>query len=67
MSRLYDTLRRMEREKRRPGTVPSEPDQPVEVLNNIVPGPVETTVRPPRTESNPARDRVWWPLPTLRV
>ena len=47
MSRLYDTLRKMEREKRRPGTVAPEPDQPLEVLNNIVAGPIETTYGPP--------------------
>jgi capsular exopolysaccharide synthesis family protein len=40
MSRLYDTLRKIEREKRR-GAAPSGPDQPVELLNNIVAGPVE--------------------------
>jgi protein-tyrosine kinase len=46
VSRLYDTLRKIEREKRRPGTLVPEPDQPVEVLNNIVPGPAETTYGP---------------------
>ena len=46
MSRLYDTLRRMEREKRRPGTAAPEPDQPVDLLNNIVATPVEMTYGP---------------------
>lgn len=46
MSRLYDTLRKMEREKRRPGTPAPDPDQPVELLNNIVPAPGETTYGP---------------------
>jgi capsular exopolysaccharide synthesis family protein len=46
VSRLYDTLRRMEREKRRPGTAAPEPDQPVELLNNIVAAPVEMTYGP---------------------
>jgi protein-tyrosine kinase len=46
VSRLYDTLRKMEREKRRPGTTAPEPDQPVELLNNIVAAPVEMTYGP---------------------
>jgi protein-tyrosine kinase len=46
MSRLYDTLRKMEREKRPPGTVAPELDQPVELLNSIVAEPVETTYGP---------------------
>ena len=46
MSRLYDTLRKIEREKRRPGTAAPDPDQPVELLNNIVPAPGETTYGP---------------------
>jgi len=46
VSRLYDTLRKMEREKRRPGTPAPDPDQPVELLNNIVPAPGETTYGP---------------------
>lgn len=46
MSRLYDTLRKMEREKRRPGTAAPEPEQPVELLNNIVAAPVERTYGP---------------------
>jgi protein-tyrosine kinase len=36
----------MEREKQRPGTPVPEPDQPAEVLNNIVAGPVELTYGP---------------------
>jgi capsular exopolysaccharide synthesis family protein len=32
----------MEREKRRPGTAASEPDQPVELLNNILATPAKT-------------------------
>jgi capsular exopolysaccharide synthesis family protein len=36
----------MEREKRRPGTPAPDPDQPVELLNNIVPAPGETTYGP---------------------
>ena len=39
MSRIYDTLRRMEREKRRAGTAAPEPDKPFELLNNIVAKP----------------------------
>lgn len=46
MSRLYDTLRKMEREKRRPGSASPEPDQPVELLNNIVAAPVEMVYGP---------------------
>lgn len=46
MSRLYDTLRKMEREKRRPGAPTPEPEHPVELLNSIVPAPVETTHSP---------------------
>jgi capsular exopolysaccharide synthesis family protein len=41
VSRLYDTLRRMERENRRPGTSAPEPNKPVELLNNIMAAPVE--------------------------
>src|ERR1700723_772787 len=40
MSRLYDTLRRMENEKRRPGSVAPDPDKPVELLDNIVAAPI---------------------------
>jgi capsular exopolysaccharide synthesis family protein len=46
VSRLYDTLRKIEREKRRPGTAAPDPDQPVELLNNIVPAPGETIYGP---------------------
>jgi len=46
VSRLYDTLRKMEREKRRPGTPAPDPAQPVELLNNIVAAPVEMTYGP---------------------
>ena len=41
MSRLYDTLRRMEKEKRRPGNGAPEPNKPIELLNNIMAPPVE--------------------------
>lgn len=37
----------MEREKRQPGTAAPESDRPLEVLNNIVAGPIETTYGPP--------------------
>jgi capsular exopolysaccharide synthesis family protein len=46
VSRLYDTLRRMEREKRRPGNGAPEPNKPVELLNNIMAAPVETADGP---------------------
>jgi capsular exopolysaccharide synthesis family protein len=36
MSRLYDTLRRIEQEKSRPGSVVPDPDKPVEVLDNFM-------------------------------
>ena len=49
MSRLYDTLRRIEREKRQPGTVAPESDKPVELLNNIMAAPVKTTDGPSAT------------------
>ena len=39
MSRLYDTLRRMEKEKRRPGIVAPESDKPVELLSNVMATP----------------------------
>ena len=41
MSRLYDTLRRIDREKRQSGTVAPEPDKPVELLKNIMKAPVK--------------------------
>jgi capsular exopolysaccharide synthesis family protein len=46
VSRIYDTLRRMEREKRRPGIAASEPDQPVELLNNILATPAKVSSGP---------------------
>jgi capsular exopolysaccharide synthesis family protein len=46
VSRLYDTLRKMEREKRRPGIAAPEPDKPVELLNNILASPVDMTYGP---------------------
>lgn len=45
MSRLYDTLRKMERD-RHPRTGASEPDQPIELLNSILASPTETTYGP---------------------
>jgi len=45
MSRLYDTLRKMERDKR-PATAAPEPEQPIELLNNILAVPTETTYGP---------------------
>jgi capsular exopolysaccharide synthesis family protein len=36
MSRLYDTLRRMEKDKRQPPTGAAMPDKPIELLNSIV-------------------------------
>ena len=41
MSRIYDTLRRIEREKRGPGGVAPDPDKPFELLDNILAAPVE--------------------------
>jgi len=41
VSRLYDTLRRIDREKRQSGTVAPEPDKPVELLKNIMKAPVK--------------------------
>ena len=41
MSRLYDTLRRIDREKRQPGTVAPEPDKPIELLKNIMAAPIK--------------------------
>jgi len=41
VSRLYDTLRKMEREKQRPGTAAPEPEKPVELLNYIMAPPAE--------------------------
>jgi len=41
VSRLYDTLRRIEGEKRKSGTVTPELNKPLELLNNILGPPVE--------------------------
>jgi len=41
VSRLYDTLRRMDREKRGPGKVAPDPDKPLELLNSVIAAPVE--------------------------
>jgi capsular exopolysaccharide synthesis family protein len=41
MSRLYETLRRMEREHRQTGSTPPEPTEAVEMLNNVLTQPVE--------------------------
>lgn len=41
MSRLYDTLRRMEKQRRRPGMAVPEPDHPIELLSNLVAPPAE--------------------------
>jgi protein-tyrosine kinase len=41
MSRLYETLRRMEMEHRRTGTSPSEPNEAVEMVSNVLTQPVE--------------------------
>ena len=46
MSRLYDTLRRMEKEKQRPGNAASEPEEPVELLNNILATPAKVSNGP---------------------
>ena len=46
MSRLYDTLRKMERQKRRQQTTAAEPDQPVELLNDILATPGEIRYGP---------------------
>lgn len=41
MSRLYDTLRRIEKETRQPGTLAPEPDKPVDLLSNLMRAPVK--------------------------
>ena len=46
MSRLYDTLRRMEREKRRSGIILPESDKPVDLLSNVMASPVEISESP---------------------
>ncbi len=46
MSRLYDTLRRMEKEKRRSGIVSPQSDKPVDLLSNVMASPVEISESP---------------------
>ncbi len=46
MSRLYDTLRRIEKEKRQPGAVAPELGKPVDLLSNIMAAPAKTTDGP---------------------
>src|ERR1700681_4248178 len=46
MSRLYDTLRRMEKEKRRSGIILPESDKPVDLLSNVMASPVEISESP---------------------
>jgi capsular exopolysaccharide synthesis family protein len=41
MSRLYETLRRMEKEQRQKGSAPPEPAEAVEMLNKVLTQPVE--------------------------
>jgi capsular exopolysaccharide synthesis family protein len=41
VSRLYDTLRRLETDKRGPGAVEPDVNKPAEVLDNILPTPVK--------------------------
>ena len=41
MSRLYETLRRMDREQRQAGTSPPSPTEAVEMLSNVLTQPVE--------------------------
>ena len=41
MSRLYETLRRMEKEQRQKGSTPPEPTEAVEMLNTVLTQPVE--------------------------
>ncbi|MGA7622938.1 MAG: CpsD/CapB family tyrosine-protein kinase [Candidatus Acidiferrales bacterium] len=45
MSRLYETLRKIERE-RQSGTVTPEKDKPIELINNVMGGTVKTTNGP---------------------
>ena len=49
MSRLYDALRRIEKEKRQPGAGAPEPGKAVELLSNIMAPPVKTTDGPSAT------------------
>src|ERR1700676_4530998 len=46
MSRLYDTLRRMENQKRKPETAPVDPDKPVELLSKVIQVPGELASGP---------------------
>jgi capsular exopolysaccharide synthesis family protein len=41
MSRLYETLRRMEKEQRQPGSPPAEPTQAVEMISSVLTQPAE--------------------------
>jgi len=41
VSRLYDTLRRMEKDKKRPGAVAAESEKPVDLLSNVIRPPIE--------------------------
>lgn len=46
MSRLYDTLRRMEKEKRRSGIILPESDKPLDLLSNVMASPLEISESP---------------------
>jgi protein-tyrosine kinase len=46
VSRLYDTLRRIEKEKRQPGAAAPELGKPVDLLSNIMAAPAKTTHGP---------------------
>jgi capsular exopolysaccharide synthesis family protein len=46
MSRLYDTLRKMEKEKRRSSIISPESDKSVDLLSNILASPVELPESP---------------------
>lgn len=55
MSRLYETLKRVEREHRQPGTPSSEPTRAAEMLNSILSQPVELEgVRLVKVQASPA-------------
>jgi protein-tyrosine kinase len=41
MSRLYDTIRRIENQKRKPDTVAVDPEKPVDLLRNVTQAPGE--------------------------
>jgi protein-tyrosine kinase len=49
VSRLYDALRRIEKEKRQPGAAAPESGKAVELLSNIMAPPVKTTDGPSAT------------------